>query len=73
MYIDGNNIIMTNYITTEKQREYQKWLYWEKIHLTCYQCEILTLAERKKLFAERENPCKCVHCNPPWKNTQGGK
>lgn len=56
---------MRIYKTNEKQRETTKRLYWEKIHLTRTQRQGFTLAERKELYENRENPCPCVCCSPP--------
>ena len=42
------------YKTSKKQREYQKFHRWELYHLTRKQRTILTIAERRKLYENRE-------------------
>lgn len=56
---------MKKYKTNENQRNASNRLRWEKIHLTRTQRQELTLAERKELYENRENPCTCVCCSPP--------
>ena len=57
--------IQCGYGSNSKQRQAQKRLRWEKIHLTRTQRKTLSVAERKGLYENRENPCTCVCCSPP--------